>query len=201
MPQFHDFFINPGLEEEAEELGWSNGSISASVKILEANDWGELKQKINENRENYDILAFQGGNHELNRKAFSTPKMDVVLHPGKGRKDSGMNHVDAEKSAENDVAVCFSLREVPGDSKRQSQVLGDWRRNLKLCEKYNAPYILTTEAESSHQLRAPRDMAAVISSLGYDGRKAVSEVPGKILEKNLEARRKSSDYAGHEVVD
>jgi ribonuclease P/MRP protein subunit RPP1 len=201
MTEFHDFFISRELDEEAESFGWSQESISASVKVLEADDWGELKQKIEENREEYDILGFQGGDHDLNRKVFSEPRMDVVLHPGKGRKDSGMNHVDAEKAADNNVAIGFSLKEVPDDRKRQSQELASWRRNLKLCGKYGAPYILTTEAGKGSELRKPLDLAAVIKSLGYNGRKGVSGFPGAILERNLEAQRDSEIRPGHEVVE
>ena len=131
MTEFHDFFIQDNIIEEAEDLGWSRESVDSDFKILEAEDWGELKRKISQNREEYDILAFSGGNHELNRKAFSDSRMDIILHPGRGRKDSGMNHIDTEKAAENNVAVGFSLKEIPEDQKKQSQKLAEWRRNLK----------------------------------------------------------------------
>jgi len=201
MPQFQDFFINQELKETAKEFGWSSESIECSVKIIEADDWGELKQKINKNRESYDILAFRGGDHELNRKAFSTPKMDVVLHPEKGRKDSGMNHVDAERAAENNVAIGFSLQQVPETGKRQSQILTKWRKNLKLCEKYDTPYIITTEAEKKSEIRRPRDLAAVTKSLGSEGNNPVSKYPDEILKKNLKARKNSSNYSGVGVVE
>jgi ribonuclease P/MRP protein subunit RPP1 len=201
MPEFHDFFVSENLRDDAEELGWSEESQNGSVKVLEADDWGELKRKIDSAREDYDVLAFRGGDHELNRKAFSESRMDVVLHPGKDRKDSGMNHVDAKKAAENDVAIGFPLKEVPDNPKRQSQELTKWRRNLKLCEKYGTQYLITTEARKLSELRAPRDLAAVISSLGYDGKKAVSEFPGKILEKNIKAGSDSQFRPGHEVVE
>ena len=201
MTEFHDFFISKELEDEAEEFNWSQKSIDTSVKILESDSWGELKQKIGENREDYDILAFRGGDNKLNRKAFSEPRMDIVLHPGNGRKDSGMNHVDAEKAAENNVAVGFSLKKIPEDPKRQSQELGKWRRNLKLCEKYDAPFLITTEADSKKDLRKPLDLASVISSLDHQGRKAVSQIPDEILERNLESQRDSEVRPGHEVTE
>lgn len=201
MPQFHDFFISQEIQDDAEAFSWSNESINASVRILEAEDWGELKRKIGQNREEYDILAFRGGDHELNRKAFSDSRMDVVLHPEKGRKDSGMNHIDAEKAAENNVAIGFSLKNVPEDSKEQSQELTNWRKNLKLCQKYDTPYIITTEAESFSDLRNPRDLASVINSLGLEGIKAVKHYPGKILERREKAQSDSEIRPGHEVIE
>jgi ribonuclease P/MRP protein subunit RPP1 len=201
MTSFHDFFINPELKDRAEELGWSGESIGAAVKVLEADDWGELKQKIQENREDYDILAFRGGDHELNRKAFSTPEMDVVLHPEKGRKDPGMNHIDAERASENNVAVGFTLKNIPEDGKRQSQTLSKWRRNLKLCEKYDTPYIITTEAEKRSDIRKPRDLAAVIKSLGGKELKSVKKFPGEMLEENRKAENSKTGKAGVELVE
>ena len=121
MNSFHDFFINSKLGETAEEFGWTSESIRASVKKLEAKDWGDLKKKIRKNREKYDILIFKGGDHELNRKAFSEPKIDIVLHPEKGRKDSGMNHIDAQKGAENRVAIGFTLKQLSNDGKNKAK--------------------------------------------------------------------------------
>jgi ribonuclease P/MRP protein subunit RPP1 len=201
MAEFHDFFISQEFQEDASEIGWSSGSIEASVKVLEAEDWGELKRNLGQQREEHDVLGFRGGDHELNRKVFSDPRMDVVLHPGKGRKDSGMNHVDAEKAAENDIAIGFSLKEVPEDQKRQSHKLNEWRKNLKLCEKYNVHYIITTEAENFSELRAPRDIGSIIDSLGYNGRRAVSYSPERIIEKNMKAKDDSQVRPGHEVLD
>lgn len=200
MPKFHDLFIKEGLQDDAEAFGWSSESINASVKILEADEWRELKRKIDQNREEFDILAFRGGNHELNRKAFSNSRMDVVLHPEEGRKDSGMNHVDARKAAENNVAIGFSLKSLPEDSKKQSQTLTKWRRNLKLCQKYDTPYIITTEADSFSELRNPRDLASIVNSLGFEGAKAVKHYPSKILERRKKAQSDSEIRPGHEVI-
>lgn len=199
MTDFYDFLISGSLKEKASELNWNPEKVS--VKVLEADDRGELKKKIQRSREDYDILGFRGGDHELNRKAFSDERMDVVLHPGKGRKDSGMNHVDARKASQNHVAVGFSLKQLPEDPKRQSQELTKWRRNLKLSERYGTPYLLTTEADMFSDLRKPRDLAAVINSLGYNGVKAVSKVPKKILEENRKAQSSSRIRPGHEVVE
>jgi len=201
MPQFHDFFIKPSLNEKAEELGWSREGVKAQVKIIEATDWSELKQKIDNNRENHDILAFKGGKQKLNRKAFATPKIDVVLHPEKNRKDPGMNHVDAQKAAKNNVAIGFTLKQIPADSKKQSQLLSKWRKNIKLCEKYNTKYLITTQAQKENDLRKPRDLAAITKSLNGKNNKPTSKYPENILEKNLKAREKDTGYSGVEVVE
>lgn len=201
MTGFHDFLINSELEETAVKFGWSKKSLEAETKVIQADEWGELKQKINDNRASYEILAFKGGDHDLNRKVFSNSKMDLVLHPGKGRKDSGMNHIDAEKARENNVAVGFTLKQLNEDKKRQSQILSKWIRNIRICEKYGTPYLITTEAGKESELRRPRDSAAVLKSLGSEGNKTVSKYPGSILEKNLKAKEIGTDSSGVEVIE
>lgn len=180
MTEFHETCLrNPDLEESAEELGWN---VSRAT-FLEAEDWGELKRKILEEREDAEVLVFLGGDEELNRKAASDSRVDVLLHPERGRKDSGVNHVTAEEASENNVAIGFEFQQLLTSSKKKSHVLAHWRRNLMLCEKYDAPYIITTGAEEKYDLRAPRDLASVIESLGYNGSDAVSRYPARIVER------------------
>lgn len=59
----------------------------------------------------------------------------------------------------------------------------DWRKNLKLLEKYDAPYITTTRASKLDEIRAPRDLAALINELGGKGLKSVKDAPSEILER------------------
>lgn len=171
------------IKEKAEELGWEATNCEFETVFLEADDWGELKRKIGQNRENADVLVFRGGDEDLNRKAAEDSRIDVLLHPEKGRKDSGINHVVAEEAAMNDVAIGFDLRMLDSSSKTRSHILRHWNRNLMLCDKYDAPYIITSGAGEKFDLRAPRDLASIIDSLGYKGSKAISGFPEQILER------------------
>lgn len=186
MPEFHDLGLRETTEEMkglADELGWTSTSCDVETVFLEANDWGGLKQNISDNRENADVLVFEGGDLELNRKAAGDTRIDILLHPEKGRKDSGIDHVIAEEAAENNVAIGLDLRKLFRSNKSQTHILKHWRRNLKLCEKYDTPYIITSGATEKHQLRAPRELAAVIDSLSHNGKAAVSRYPKNILER------------------
>lgn len=188
MKQFHDLCIrncSEEISELSESLGWSSTSCDLDTVFLEAEGWGELKRKIGEKRDEADVLVFKGGDEDLNRKAAGDSRVDILLHPEKGRKDSGVNHVIAEKAAENRVAIGFDFQQVMENSgKYRSFVLKHWSRNLELCQKFDTPYILTTGARKKYDLRAPGDLKSVIDSLGYSGKKAVSDYPGKILERS-----------------
>ncbi len=204
MPEFYDLCIreeSPEMEEFAQELGWTETSCNLEVVLIDASDWGELKRKIGEKREEADAVVFKGGNAELNRKASEDPRVDVILHPEKGRKDSGIDHVIAEKAAENKAAIGFDLRQLKKSRKVRSHVLRHWRKNLMLCEKYGTPYIITSGAEEKYELRAPRDLTSIIDSLGYDGSKAVSDHPKEILERAEKANKEGFVRPGTEVSE
>lgn len=204
MTEFYDLCLgetSEEIKELAEELGWSATNCEFDTVFLEADNWGELKKKIKNNRDNADVLVFKGGNVELNRKAAEDARVDVLLHPEKGRKDSGVDHVIAEEAAKNKVAIGFDFQQLMKDEKQQTHVLTAWRKNLQLCEKYDAPFILTSSAEDKLDLRAPRELAAVIKSLGFKGNKAVSEHPENILKKAERVNKDSFIRPGEEMMD
>lgn len=186
MPKFYDLCLreeSDEIEVLAEKIGWSSTNCSFNTIFLQAENWGELKKKINQNREKADVLVFRGGDEELNRKAASDSRIDILLHPEKDRKDSGINHVIAKEAAENQVAIGFDFRQLEKSDKIRSHILKHWRRNLILCKKFKAPYIITTGAKEKYQLRSPRDLASIIKSIGFNGKKAISDYPEKILER------------------
>jgi len=197
MAEFHDFLINSELEELS---GWSPEATQLDTVILGASGWGELKRKIGNHRKEADLLIFKGGNEKLNRKAVEEPRLDMLLHPERNRENSGLNHILAEKAAENNVAIVLDFKFLYNSSRRDL-VLKDWRKNLKLLEKYDAPYIITTNASKTSEIRAPRDLAALIDELGGSGLKAVKDTPAKILK--LVEKRSSGEFIrpGVEEVD
>ncbi len=204
MTNFYDLCLrntSDKMKEFAEELGWSKTNCEFTTVFLEADDWGELKRKIGDKREDADVLVFKGGDEELNRKAVSDTRVDILLHPEHGRKDSGIDHVVAEEAAENKVAIGFDLQQLVTGSKQKSHILKHWRRNLKLCEKYGTPYVITTGASDRYELRAPRDLKSIIDSLGHKGSKAVSKHPKNILERAKKAKDGGVVRPGVEVEE
>lgn len=184
MPQFHDLGTKNSSEEfkqKAEQLGWNSIASEHDVETLESTDWGELKKDIQ--RSDAEVLIYRGGDDELHKKVAEHGEVEVILSPERGRKDSGIDHVIAKAAAENNVAIGFNLRQLFTSKKQRTHVLKHWRRNLKLCEKYGAMKLMTTGAEEVNHLRAPRDAASIIDSLGFKGKEAVSKHPKKILDE------------------
>lgn len=172
------------IDEKAQEIGWEDPTTYSS-KIIEADDWGELKRKIGKFRDEYTVLIFSGGNEKLNRKAVSDPRIDILLHPGKNRNDSGFDEPMAKKAAENNVAIGLDFKQIPENQKQRVHKFSNWRKNLSLCEKHNTPYLITTNPEEVYDLRAPRDLKALIDSLDFNGAKALKKSQ-EIVQKNKE---------------
>lgn len=192
MPNFYDLCLRKKSKEFkdlAEELGWNKASYEVNTVFLDADDWGELKRKINQKREKADVLVFKGGDENLNRKAAGDTRVDILLHPEKNRKDSGINHVIAKEAAENNVAIGLDFKQLNTSKKIRSHILNHWRRNLMLCEKYNAPYLITTRAGSKYELRSPKDLKSIVRSLGHHGIKSISKNPEKILDRAEKAKK------------
>lgn len=191
MPQFRDICLKNSSEyiiEKAQEIGWSDKTGQLNTVFLEAENWGELKEKVNSHRQEADILVFKGGDEELNRKACENTKIDVLLHPEKDRKDPGINHVMAEEAAKNQTAMGLDFSQLQNSGKERIHTLSHWRKILKLCEKYETPYLLTTTAETKYELRGPRELKALIDSIGYSGQKALSETPEDIIKRAEKAK-------------
>lgn len=187
MPQFHDLCLretSAKIGDKAEELGWNSTNCDFNTVFLEADDWGALKTKIGENREEADVLVFKGGDEDLNRKAVTDSRLDVLLHPEKRNRDSGIGKAGIQEASENQVAIGFELQQLMTSRKKRSHILGHWRELLEMCERQGCPHILTTGAQDKLDLRPPRQLSSILDSLGFNGKKAVSDYPERILGRS-----------------
>ena len=176
------------LRSKARELGWKDPG-KYETQLLESDDWGKLKKKIQKNREKNHIIAVKGGKEKINRKTVSDPRADILLHPGKNRKDSGLDKGIVKAAAESKIALGLDFSRLLTDSKKKIHLLTEWRKNLKLCRKYGMMYTVTTFPEEKKDLRAPRDLEALIDSLEYSGRDAF-EASKHIINKNMQKLEK-----------
>ncbi|MFB6116745.1 MAG: RNase P subunit p30 family protein [Candidatus Nanosalina sp.] len=169
---------------KAEQLGWQNPSNYRTV-ILQSDDWGKLKRKIRQEREENHVVVVKGGKEEINRKSVSDPRVDILLHPGKGRKDSGLDKGIVETAAEENVALGLDFSRTQTHTKEKVHLFTEWRKNLRYSKKYGMKYSITTKADEKTDLRAPRDLQALIDSLGFSGKEAFN-TSQKIIRKNTE---------------
>ncbi|MBN1133904.1 MAG: ribonuclease P protein component 3 [Methanosarcinaceae archaeon] len=158
----------PSMASRTEDF-----EIFSGIEIM-ATSPSKLHGLIGKYRKNVDVLIVHGGNENINRAAVESPNVDVLSHPQMGR-NSGLNHILAKSASENNVAIEFNLDAIiKGRGGRRAQTLSNFRTNLNIARKYDVQVLLTSNASSYFDLRAPREMIALAGLFGMDKDEAVS---------------------------
>ncbi len=150
-------------------------------------------------REDAAVVAVHGGDASINRAAIQAG-VDLLAHPngdGGGRGHSrSFDHVLAREAEEAGVAVELSLAPVLRSSGGERVgALRDLHVTLKLVRKYGTPFVVSADAYTHLQIRAPRELHAVASLVGIEDdefERATTETPRELLE---------DDGASVEVVE
>lgn len=154
---------------------------------IRAHSVPELKRKVTLHWGKVLLLAVHGGEDKLNRAAVEDPRVDILAHPCGEKGEGALNHVSVKYAAANCVAIDFNLGALIHNRRAdRARILDKMRENLKLVRKYNAPMILTSNAHSIYDLRAPREMIALAALFGMskeEATSALSDIPQGILEK------------------
>lgn len=147
----------------------------------------ELKRKVTQYWGKVQLVAVHGGMDKLNRAAVEDARIDILAHPCGDRGEGGLNHVSVRYAAENSVAIDFNVGAlIHTRGADRARLLSSMQELLKLVRKYEAPMILTSNAHSIYDLRAPREMIALAALFGMrkdEARRALSEIPRGIVEK------------------
>lgn len=177
-----------GINENSDHIPINkrNFQIKSAVELVAKNP-EDLKRKVQKFRNKVDILLVNGGDVKINRAACEDPRVDVLLQPYKGCRDSGINHVLARKAAENSVAIELNLKYLfKTGLKHRYRVFNQFRHIISLQRKFNFPVIITSDATSIYDLRTPQDIIALAHCFGMtedEAECAISETPKRIIER------------------
>jgi len=167
---------------------WSqfpDSSLPSGVEIVAATV-RDLRKKIAFFRGMSTIVSVHGGDERINRAACKDDRVDVLMHPERG-KFSGINQVTAKLAEKNEVALGLSLDYFWKTQEMQrSRLLAFQRRNVSLCQKFGVQVIITSDACSRFDLRAPRQLKALARLLLLTDREAeiaLSEAPLNIIKR------------------
>ncbi|MDD1721035.1 MAG: ribonuclease P [Euryarchaeota archaeon] len=159
--------------------------IVSGVEI-KAQNVGELKKKIALYRRTVTVLNVHGGNDKINRAACRDERVDVLMHPEHGRHN-GLNQVTAKLAKRNGIAIGFSLSYFwKTYGIRRARLLAFQRKNIALCKKFDTKIVITSDACSHYDLRAPRELKALakLTLLEDDeAEAALSSVPLDIVQR------------------
>ncbi|MGZ4901353.1 MAG: RNase P subunit p30 family protein [Halobacteriota archaeon] len=158
-------------------------SIVSGVEI-KAQNVAELKKKIALYRRTATVLSVHGGNDKINRAACRDERVDVLMHPEHGRHN-GLNQVTAKLAKKNGVAIGFSLSYFWNtDGMRRARLLAFQRKNIDICKKFGTKIVITSDACSHYDLRAPRELKALAKLAllqEHEAETALSSVPFDII--------------------
>lgn len=158
--------------------------VGAKVR---ADSPGDLNDMVRMVRDQVDVVVVHGGDVAVNKAACGDTRVDVLAHPELDRKDSGLDHVAVKQAADNQVAIELNVRQLlESRGKVRSHIFKHMRRNIKLCDKFDAAMVTASGATSVHQLRAPRELASIPRILGMDLKQSfatVSTIPVQILDR------------------
>ena len=173
----------------AEEYGID---VVDAVEI-DADDPTSASGAVGNYRSDRTVVCVVGGDDALNRFAVEQARVDVLVRPTAGGGD--FNHVLAKAARDNGVHVEFdfgpALRATGG---KRVRALADLRKLREIVSHYDAPYVVSGNARSHLELRAPRELVAVGEAIGFDA-EAVREglrAWGDLVERNRE--RRSEDF-------
>ena len=206
---FFDFHVhNTQLAGEAKRLGYNGIAIIQSSKNYNKPDdinpqddfniWNgveiyaknpdDLRKKVQKFRERSDVVIINGGDIKINRAACEDPRVDILAHPYKNRRDSGINHVLAKKASENNVAIELSINPmIKTRLSLRAKILSQFRQILKLQRKFKFPLIITSNAYSIYDLRTPEDIIAFAGCLEMTHEEIISSLsknPADIIKRS-----------------
>ena len=167
---------------------WSqfpDSSLPLGVEIVAATV-RDLRKKIAFFRDISTIISVHGGDERINRAACKDDRVDVLMHPERG-KYSGINQVTAKLAEKNEVALGLSLDYFwKTEELQRSRLLAFQRRNVSLCKKFGVQVIITSDAYSHLDLRAPRQLKALAGLLllsDWEADIALSKAPLSIIKR------------------
>lgn len=206
---FFDFHVhNTQLAGEAKRLGYNGIALIQSSRNYNKPDdinpqddfniWNgveiyaknpdDLRKKVQKFRERSDVVIVNGGDIKINRAACEDPRVDILAHPYKNRRDSGINHVLAKKASENNVAIELSINPmIKTRLSLRAKILSQFRQILKLQRKFKFPLIITSNAYSSYDLRTPEDIIAFAGCLEMTHDEIISSLsknPANIIKRS-----------------
>jgi len=163
----------------------SDPRLISGVEVV-AESVSELQKKIASYRHAVTILSVHGGNEKINRSACRDDRVDILMHPESG-KHNGLNQVTAKLAKKTGVAIGFSLDYFwKTKESEKSRLLAFQRKNIALCKKFGLGVIITSDAYSHYDLRAPRELKALARLLllkPNESDAALSSIPLQIIER------------------
>jgi ribonuclease P/MRP protein subunit RPP1 len=166
------------------QQGWEHDGFSVIGGTIVREP--QVKAVINAARVNSPakgLLVVNAGNNGFNRAIIQVKGVHVIRHLHKTEKNS-FDHIIARMSAENHVAIDIDLRPlVMSRGIWRQKTIQRYKDIIGLCERFEFPLTLSSNARSVVELKSVREMVGLASLVGIaepDARKALAMITSLI---------------------
>lgn len=142
----------------------------------------ELLKSLRRFRTKYEIVAVNCSAQAVSRVAVRDRRVDIVQFPKEGSGASFRRNLASTCRAALEFNMS-DLTQEPGHEARLRRV----RREIEIAAEASTSVIGSSNASNPFELRAPRDVAAVLHTLGLSlgaALEGVSEIPVAIVKQN-----------------
>ncbi|EHP83196.1 ribonuclease P protein component 3 [Methanotorris formicicus] len=199
--QYHDELDEEKLNKVIE-FGEDCGlKVYSGIKIRTQSS-KELRNLVSKYRNKFHLVLVEGGIEKINRSALEMHDVDVLSTPELKRKDSGIDHVLARLASVHRVAIELNFNEaLMAKNYERARILMAFRRNLKLAEKFDAPVVISSDANNIYSLKSPHDLRSFLNTLVKpEYAKRIIETTYKIAEYRAYLKKKNVIRFGVEIV-
>jgi ribonuclease P/MRP protein subunit RPP1 len=179
-------------EYDAAELAERYGIDVVRGIEIDAPDPQAASGAVGTHRSECTVLTVRGGTPALNRFAVEQDRVDVLSRPFAGTGD--VNHVVVQAAVDHGVRLEFDLGPVlRADGGTRVRHLRKLRKLRELVTYYDAPYVVSANPGSQLQVRAPRELAALGETIGFEagaiaqGLAEWGRIAGRTRERRSEA--------------
>jgi ribonuclease P/MRP protein subunit RPP1 len=166
------------------QTGWESDGFSVIGGLLIREN--QVKAVINAARANSPgkgLLLVNAGNNSFNRAIIQIKGVHVVRHLHKTEKNS-FDHIIARMCAENHIAIDIDLRPlVMSRGVWRQKTIQRYKDIIGLCERFEFPLTLSSNARSVFELKSVREMvnlASLVDISEPDARGALATIKSLI---------------------
>jgi len=157
------------------------------IKPKNTRDIRRLARKI---RMKTEIVAVEGNGLDTSRAALETREVDILFLPWKDGKEC-MNYIMARLATKNNVSIAFNFNDILHSRGRsRTIVFSNMLSAAKLVRKFKSPFVITSGAQSSWDIRSPSDLIAFGRVLGFGDPEIKKAMSDHIIKEN---RKRLSD--------
>jgi len=194
-----DSQVSKESRQRTAKLFEDRGLETVSRIDLRPKDRNELLTSLRKVRSSFDIVAVECHMKQVASLAFRDRRVDLVFF-SPNRPKSRFNELMPRRSRR---PVEFNIADLLRDDLTAEPGLRRASNLVSDAQRKHLPIVISSGATDWLSMRAPRDMAAILSVLGLEAVQAldaVSHIPLSIAQENLEKRGPRFISNGMEIV-